>query len=106
MRGLLVALVLSLSLGCVTLQGETPDQRAYAAIGEYALAVDAAAVYCESPNASLEACRALIAVNNQVDPLIATIRARLDEPSTAERDAALEQATAALLVLIAELYLR
>ena len=97
------ALLAVLFLGCASLQAETPEQRAYAAVGEYRLVIEGAALYCSSPTASLAACQQLVGLDRQVRPLILTLRDTLLLPESQDRDEAVLDLVRAILILTAQL---
>jgi len=60
--------------GCTLLIAETPQQRLYAVVTDYKVALAAAADYCERPDASLTRCRELVALNRQATPLLESVQ--------------------------------
>ena len=84
-------LVAAFAASCISaFTAVTPAQRAYAAISEYGLVLDAAVAYAESPVARPEVVRQLVSIDRQAQAVIVRIRnvvamaETLSEPSANE----------------------
>ncbi len=85
------ALIALIAGACVSaMVAVTPAQRAYSAISEYQIVLDAAVTYAESPIAKPEVVRQLDTYNRQAQTIITRIRnvitmaGLLNEPNEAE----------------------
>ncbi len=99
---IVVLVALTVVQGCASWVAETPEQRYFAARGEYGIVLKAAAYYAESPFAQVVVVEVLAEINRRANQVFAVGDAILgdlegDEPS------ALQRATAGVLALVREL---
>lgn len=102
------AVGLLLAAACVTqappiAQAQTPEQRFYAARGEYAIWLGLAVTYAESPGAHPDVVAALVRAHERAKPALAAARALLFQPSSPERDERLTAYTRSILAAVAEI---